>query len=265
MYPEINLGPLTLQTFGLMFALAFLAAGALIAKRLRRDRQAGRLGLRDRASRRWSAGSSARASTSSSRTTTASRTTCSATSSPARGWSGTAALIGGALGVVALGLVPRLPRARPARPGGAGAGARLRDRPVAAASSPATATTARPGTGPGRCPTRTGPCRPRRPSTRPRSTRRWRWGSAPGSSGSCATASAPASSSRSTWSTPGPSASWSSSCAATTTVALGLTGPQLESLAMMVVGVIWILAVRRRYGTLSRVNSTATAQPRPAA
>ncbi len=34
MYPEINLGPLTLQTFGLMFALAFLGAGALIWKRL---------------------------------------------------------------------------------------------------------------------------------------------------------------------------------------------------------------------------------------
>jgi phosphatidylglycerol---prolipoprotein diacylglyceryl transferase len=34
-YPEINIGPLTLQTFGLMFALAFLAAGALIAKRLK--------------------------------------------------------------------------------------------------------------------------------------------------------------------------------------------------------------------------------------
>jgi phosphatidylglycerol:prolipoprotein diacylglycerol transferase len=34
MYPEINIGPLTLQTFGLMFALGFLAAGALIAKRL---------------------------------------------------------------------------------------------------------------------------------------------------------------------------------------------------------------------------------------
>jgi phosphatidylglycerol---prolipoprotein diacylglyceryl transferase len=33
-YPEIHIGPLTLQTFGLMFALAFLAAGALIAKRL---------------------------------------------------------------------------------------------------------------------------------------------------------------------------------------------------------------------------------------
>jgi phosphatidylglycerol:prolipoprotein diacylglycerol transferase len=33
MYPEINLGPVTLQTFGLMFALAFLAAGAVVAKR----------------------------------------------------------------------------------------------------------------------------------------------------------------------------------------------------------------------------------------
>jgi len=34
MYPEIELGPLTLQSFGLMFALAFLAAGWLIWKRL---------------------------------------------------------------------------------------------------------------------------------------------------------------------------------------------------------------------------------------
>ena len=34
MYPEINLGPLTLQSFGLMFALAFLAAGWLVWKRL---------------------------------------------------------------------------------------------------------------------------------------------------------------------------------------------------------------------------------------
>jgi phosphatidylglycerol:prolipoprotein diacylglycerol transferase len=33
-YPEIDIGPLTLQTFGLMFALAFLGAGALIWKRL---------------------------------------------------------------------------------------------------------------------------------------------------------------------------------------------------------------------------------------
>jgi phosphatidylglycerol---prolipoprotein diacylglyceryl transferase len=35
MQPEIDLGPLTLQTFGIMFALAFVAAGALVAKRLR--------------------------------------------------------------------------------------------------------------------------------------------------------------------------------------------------------------------------------------
>ena len=35
MQPEISLGPLTLQTFGLMFALAFLAAGALVGVRLR--------------------------------------------------------------------------------------------------------------------------------------------------------------------------------------------------------------------------------------
>ena len=34
MYPRLELGPVTLQTFGLMFALAFLAAGALIWKRL---------------------------------------------------------------------------------------------------------------------------------------------------------------------------------------------------------------------------------------
>jgi phosphatidylglycerol:prolipoprotein diacylglycerol transferase len=32
--PEIELGPLTLQTFGICFALGFLAAGALIARRL---------------------------------------------------------------------------------------------------------------------------------------------------------------------------------------------------------------------------------------
>src|SRR5687767_4370357 len=34
MQPEIHLGPLTLQTFGVMFALAFVAAGALLARRL---------------------------------------------------------------------------------------------------------------------------------------------------------------------------------------------------------------------------------------
>lgn len=33
MYPEINIGPITLQTFGLMFGLGFVAAGAVIARR----------------------------------------------------------------------------------------------------------------------------------------------------------------------------------------------------------------------------------------
>jgi phosphatidylglycerol---prolipoprotein diacylglyceryl transferase len=35
MQPEIHLGPVTLQTFGIMFALGFVAAGALIARRLK--------------------------------------------------------------------------------------------------------------------------------------------------------------------------------------------------------------------------------------
>ena len=34
MYPEIHIGPITLQTFGICFGLAFIAAGALIARRL---------------------------------------------------------------------------------------------------------------------------------------------------------------------------------------------------------------------------------------
>jgi phosphatidylglycerol---prolipoprotein diacylglyceryl transferase len=34
MQPELELGPITLQTFGIMFALGFVAAGVLVAKRL---------------------------------------------------------------------------------------------------------------------------------------------------------------------------------------------------------------------------------------
>src|SRR5213080_1061960 len=34
MYPHLHIGPVTLQTFGIMFALAFLGAGALVYKRL---------------------------------------------------------------------------------------------------------------------------------------------------------------------------------------------------------------------------------------
>ena len=35
MHPELDLGPVTLQTFGICFALAFLASGALVARRLK--------------------------------------------------------------------------------------------------------------------------------------------------------------------------------------------------------------------------------------
>jgi phosphatidylglycerol---prolipoprotein diacylglyceryl transferase len=35
MYPELDLGPITLQTFGICFALGFIAAGAVIGVRLR--------------------------------------------------------------------------------------------------------------------------------------------------------------------------------------------------------------------------------------
>src|SRR4051812_35639693 len=35
MQPEIHLGPITLQTFGIMFALGFIAAGAVLGRRLK--------------------------------------------------------------------------------------------------------------------------------------------------------------------------------------------------------------------------------------
>jgi phosphatidylglycerol---prolipoprotein diacylglyceryl transferase len=35
MYPEITIGPITLQTFGLMFGLGFVAAGLIVAKRFK--------------------------------------------------------------------------------------------------------------------------------------------------------------------------------------------------------------------------------------
>ncbi|MGI8749608.1 MAG: hypothetical protein ACR2J6_03530 [Thermoleophilaceae bacterium] len=34
MQPELHLGPLTLQTFGICFAFAFLGSGAVLARRL---------------------------------------------------------------------------------------------------------------------------------------------------------------------------------------------------------------------------------------
>ena len=45
MYPELHLGPLTLQTFGLMFALAFLGRRGADRQAPGGARQAHRLGL----------------------------------------------------------------------------------------------------------------------------------------------------------------------------------------------------------------------------
>src|SRR5215216_6507008 len=39
MQPEIHLGPVTLQTFGIMFALGFVAAAAVLARRLKEIRK----------------------------------------------------------------------------------------------------------------------------------------------------------------------------------------------------------------------------------
>jgi phosphatidylglycerol---prolipoprotein diacylglyceryl transferase len=39
MQPEIHLGPLTLQTFGIMFALGFIGAGVVLARRFREQRK----------------------------------------------------------------------------------------------------------------------------------------------------------------------------------------------------------------------------------
>jgi phosphatidylglycerol:prolipoprotein diacylglycerol transferase len=44
-------------------------------------------------------------------------------------------------------------------------------------------------------------------------------------------------------------------------VALGLTAAQLESLAMLLVGTAWILVVRQRHGSLSRVAPTNQIRP----
>lgn len=42
-------------------------------------------------------------------------------------------------------------------------------------------------------------------------------------------------------------------------VALGLTAAQLESLGMMVLGALWVYAVRRRHGNLGRPDAAPTA------
>jgi phosphatidylglycerol:prolipoprotein diacylglycerol transferase len=44
-------------------------------------------------------------------------------------------------------------------------------------------------------------------------------------------------------------------------VALGLTAAQLESLAMMAIGAVWIAVVRHRHGSLSKVAPSEPIAP----
>ena len=224
MQPEIHIGPLDLKTFGIMFALGFLAAGACRAA-LQGARQAGRLGLRDgvRRARRRPRGPAAHYLI--------------------QNWDEVKDDLFGNLfsgsGLVWYGGAARR-RARRAPVGAVARLARLALLDLAAvplrsatrsggsaASSPATATTASRPTCRGRCPIRTAPCRrPTRCIRRP-STSRSRWGSsrwllwrlrdrfAPGILFALYLVLA------------GSSASWWSSSGATRTVVAGLTEPQL--------------------------------------
>jgi phosphatidylglycerol:prolipoprotein diacylglycerol transferase len=50
---------------------------------------------------------------------------------------------------------------------------------------------------------------------------------------------------------------------------IGLTAPQLEAFALVVIGVVWLVVVRRRYGTLAREDAAVAgasrrAEPQPA-
>ena len=174
MQPELDLGPITLQTFGICFAVAFLLAGALVARRLREIGEdpdwsyelifaaliGGLIGARvDYLIQNWSDVSDDLLG--------------SVFSGSGLVWLG--GVIGGALGVVLWARLARFPAARAARPVRARPGARLRDRPRRL-----------PALGRRRLRDRVGPAvgdglsggngrdRPRR-SIRHRCTRRWRW------------------------------------------------------------------------------------------
>ena len=190
MQPEIQLGPLELKTFGLMFALGFLAAGALVARRFHE------LGKPvDWAYEMIFAGAGRRA-----------RRRARLLPGPELGRRQPRPVREPVLGI-GTGLVRRRDRRRARRSacgragGGSGAcGCSTWRRPAwrsatrsagSAASSRATATTASRRTCRGRCRIRTGRCRRTRRCTRRRSTRRSRWAWWPGCCGRGATASGP--------------------------------------------------------------------------
>ena len=160
MYPHLHVGPLTLQTFGICFALAFLAAGALVWKRF------GELGK----PKDWGYEMGFAALIGGivgsrvyfivqNYSEVKSDLIGNLFSGSGLVWYGGA--IGGALAVIGWAYWRGLPQPDPARRRGAGAGARLRARALRLPDVAATATTASPGTGRGRWPIRTAPCRPR--------------------------------------------------------------------------------------------------------
>ena len=205
MYPEINLGPLTLQTFGLMFALAFLGAGALIWKRLEEIGRpvdwAYEMGF---AALAGGVVGSRIYFIVQNYDSVKENLLANIFSGSGLVWYGGA--IGGALAVLLwawyrdfLGLA-LLDLAAPALALGYAIGR-------VGCQLSGDGDYGKAWTGPGRCPTPTAPCQPTPRFTRPRSTRLWRWASGPGASGSSATVSGLASSSRSISSLRAPSAS----------------------------------------------------------
>jgi len=159
MQPEIHLGGITLQTFGICFALAFVAAGLVVARTAARARQAARLGLRDLPGRdrrrcRRSAALLRR------------RQLLRRQERPA--WK---PVLGLRAGLVRrghrrgdrrrnLGLAPGHVRRDPARPLRGAAPPSATPSAASAANSQATATTASRGTARGRCRIQTAPSRP---------------------------------------------------------------------------------------------------------
>ena len=129
MQPEIHLGPITLQTFGIMFALAFIAAGALVGAAAQASSASRSTGPTRWSSPRWSAASSAPALDFIIENYDSVKDDLLGNLFSGSGlvWYGGA--IGGAIGVGLWAWRRGMLNARAARPLRRPAGARLRDRP----------------------------------------------------------------------------------------------------------------------------------------
>ena len=245
MQPEIDLGPITLQTFGLMMGLAFVVAG-LAASRFMKELGkpvdwayemvfAALVGGIVGARLWWVAENWSDAQDD---------LLGSLFSGSGLVWYGGA--LGGAVGRAPVGLAPQLADAADVRRRGRAAGRRATRSGGSAASSRATATTASRGTGRGRWPIRTARCRPPRRSTRRRSTRRSRWASSRCCCGAGATAGGPGTLFGLYLVLAGAERFLVEFVRRNDDVFLGLTQPQLLSIVMMAGGGIMLWALNRR-------------------